>query len=161
MNRLLEQIKTDLEANVSKKDVQYYLIGMPVSISKQTLDAGVVVVEPRSTSVSSVTTGVREQETHIVDIVLLKNVQDRSEFDNQRESGKAYVTRVMDARNANGSLKVGSIREVVRRNMRTWGIMQGDLEIQYSESDNENIPLGTVIATITLPQVDIVTQNIN
>lgn len=160
MTKLLEDMKRDLEAAIPKKDVQYYFIGRPVSISQIALDRGAIVLEPVSTNVRSVATGPLEEEIHNVRVTVMKSVKDEFVKDSQRESGKQYLTRVIDGRQADGSLQTTSIRYVVRNKMRSWGIIQADLDISYDEPVPEGYPIETVMGIVALNQRNIVNQSL-
>lgn len=160
MIKLLNDIKRDLEAGVPHNEVQYYYIGKPVSISQQALDKGVIVIKAIGTKGRTVTTGVREEDTHTVRIEVMKTVRDKFVNNAQVESGDLYLTRVIDDRNEDGSLKPSSIRYIIRNKMRAWGIMQGDLDISYDEPVPDNYPIDTVAGAVTLTQLDIVTQSL-
>lgn len=160
MKALLNEVKTDLEAALDKKDVRYYSIGIPFRFdSKQVLSGGAIFLVPLTTNIESVTTGLNDQETHSFQIILAKSYQDTMYKNAQEELGIPYLLKVVDDRNADRSLKTNSIRYVVRKNMRKWGIKQNELDIEYdTQALGDNIADGYISATITVNQLDINNQ---
>lgn len=164
MNVLLETIKTDLEAALKGKDIQYFIIGNPENITemtaKEVINKGALFVYPEKTSIGSVTTGLQEQESHSLHFVLVKNIQEGFYTNAQKESGFMYLARILDGRNADRSLKTNTVRYVVRNNMRRWGIKQGELDIDYDTKVLGDYADSYISGEMTLIQEDIYNQTI-
>lgn len=150
----MDKLKQLLEAGLSTKDVQYFNIGKPYSIADQVLDKGIIYIEPISTDIESLTTGITDGDDSSVKIVLAKSVKDEFVKNAQKESATAYLARVMDGKNASGQVLTNTIRYIVRTNMRQLGITQSGINITYDSQEIENAPAGTVTATLTVSQQD-------
>jgi hypothetical protein len=154
MTYLLNRIKEILEAGLDKKDVQYYNIGKPFAIADAVLAGVIIYLEPVSTDVVSITTGIGDMSDNTIKIVLAKTVKDQFVKNAQKESGQAYLTRVMDGRDGSGNVLANTIRYLIRTNMRNLGITQGAVNIAYDTQEIENGPEGLVTATLTVSQRD-------
>jgi hypothetical protein len=150
MNNIINKIIEDLKNNIDKKDVQYFYFGHSYSLSIDVLNKGVIEVIPRTTEISSVTTGTIDESVNTIEIILLKSFKTEAYINASRESASDYLTRVIDGRNADGSLKTNSIRYILRNNMRDYGTIQRNMSIEYDSKDSDYE--GAVSAKITLIQ---------
>jgi hypothetical protein len=160
MNRYLEVIKESLEANIDKADIQYFYIGKPFSLGKAQLDRGVCIVQPIDTDIESVTTGIRDQETHTVRIIIAKQSQEFFVKNAEKHSAAQFLTRVCDGRKQDKTPEEHSVRYVIRNNYRCWSIMQPNIRIEYGTNELENVAQGIIEATITVTLTDIHTQQL-
>lgn len=158
MNDLINAILTDLRNGISNENVQHFYYGKITQLSDDLLLKGVLMVSPVSTSIRAVTTGLTDEETNELEIVLVKSI--RAEFykNAQQEAAAAYLIRVMDKRNADKSLQTNSVRYIVRNRMRSYGINQVEMVIDYNTEDSNY--MGAATATMKISQVDHQTQPI-
>lgn len=150
MNYIINKIIADLKANIDSKDVQYVYFGHSYALSVDVLNKGVIEVIPVSSDISSITTGTIDLNVNTIHIVLLKNFKTEAYINASRESAADYLTRVVDGRLADGSLKTDSIRYILRNNMRDYGTIQRSMAIEYSSQDSNYE--GAASAKITLIQ---------
>jgi hypothetical protein len=158
MNYLINKILEDLESNLNKKDVQYYIFGRPYHLPASELEKGVIMVEPISTSVQAVTTGITDEETKEVQIILAKVVKDDFYKNSSKETGSAYLTRIFENKDTSNQLQTDTIRYIVRNNLRQWGLLQPQITINYSGQVFEEAPEGTVTGIMTISTIDHFTQ---
>lgn len=155
MNYLINKMLRSFEDNLDKKDIQYYYFGKPWSLPKGVLDKGVLIVHPIETNVSAVTSGITDQETMSVRIIVAKNVQDEFINNAQRETGVGYLSRVFENKSDTNQLQANTVRYVIRNNFRTWGIMQEvDLNFEYDTNELDNIAEGAVTGGVNLTVID-------
>jgi hypothetical protein len=158
MNTYLETIKNSLQAVISKNDIQHYYIGKPNSFSKVNADRGILVIEPVSTDIQSITTGLNDREDLSIRIIIAKQIQEFSVRNAEKESGSQWLMRVMDGREPDNRPKTNTIRYVVRSNYRQWSTMQPSVNIDYESTNLENFAEGLVEATLTVQLTGIFQQ---
>jgi hypothetical protein len=120
---------------------------------------GVIGVVPRTTEINPATTGVNDEDSINIDIILAKIIKNEFYRNAQKVSGDEYLARVMDGRNEDGSIKTDTIRYITRNNMRRYGTRQGSFSIEYNTEEFENYAL--VSATLSLTQQYFTYQLIN
>jgi len=156
MNYAIPKIIEDLRGVISKNDVQTYMYGRPLELG-DTL-GGMVIVNPVSTEIKPIATGVLDQDEDTIEIILVKSFK-TSVYQNASQSGDVeFLTRVMRGKDANNNLLTNSIVYVVRNNFRSYGINQPSMTINWS--DNRFNKEGIVVATLTLRQNSIGDQSI-
>lgn len=158
---LINRMLTDFEAGISAQDIQYFYFGMPYSLSKQVLDKGILIVQPVSTDIKPITTGLRDEEMKSVKIIIAKSVLNDNYMNAQKETGIQYLIRVIEGKNEDNSLKTDTVRYVIRNKYRTWGVNQQQMTINYDTNELATAAQGVVTATIMLSVRDIVTQSIS
>jgi hypothetical protein len=158
MNYVLNLIKESLESSLYKKDVQYFSIGVPFAINLDILERGIVILQPVATTIEPVATGMIDNESKQINIILAKNVQDEFTKNAQKESGTAYLVRVMENKTSLNELEANTIRYVVRNNLPKWGLLQPEVSISYDDNAIENLPMGSVTATLSLTVDDHMNQ---
>jgi len=156
---IINKVLEDLENNLNSQDVQYYIFGLPeIEIGKDITNKGAVFVKPVSTDLEQIATGLIDQTTHTIEVILVKNMQMRVYRNADQETGEFWLTRVMDGREPDGSLKTNTIRYIVRNNLKKYGIRQPDISIVYND---DRIPGGeNVTATMTITQEETSSQAI-
>lgn len=154
MTYIIQKIKEILEAGLDKKDVGYFYTGKPYSLPKAVLDRGAIYINGVSQDIESITTGIGDRTTNIIQITLCKSMQNDNYKNAQKETGNAYLTRVMDGRGESGDVLTNTIRYIIRTNMRNLGITQSAVSIEYGESNDIDSSEATVFATMTLSQED-------
>ena len=120
-----------------------------VGIGESKYDLGTV---PKD--IESITTGIGDKTTNIIQITLCKSMQNDNYKNAQKETGNAYLTRVMDGRGESGDVLTNTIRYIIRTNMRNLGITQSAVSIEYGESNDIDSSEATVFATMTVSQED-------
>jgi hypothetical protein len=153
MNYVINKMLEDLEAGLPKKDVQYYIFGRPYQLAEAELEKGVLMIEPVSTTVQSVTTGITDEENKEIKIFLAKIVKDRFYANAQKETGSAYLARIFENKDASNQLQADTVRYIVRENLRQWGLLQPTISIDYTVSF-EQAPEGTVAGAMTISTLD-------
>lgn len=160
MDNLIENILTKLEDGLNKKDVQHFLYGVGLeTIPKSMANQGVIVVNPISTDIEPVTTGVTDEESYSLEIILVKNTQTEFYQNSQKEGSIKYLVRIMEGRDAGKGLSTNTVRYIIRTNFRNFGLLQNNISIEYDTDDVNG--LGLVTATMTLTQVDHTSQLIS
>jgi len=159
MNYVINQILKDLENELNSRDVQYFFFGKPeTEVSKDVFNKGAVFVSPLNTGIVAVTTGITDEETHSIEIILAKNMQTKVYKNAQQETGVSFLTKVMDGRDENNNVLTDTIRYIVRRHLREYGIRQPAVSIEY---DTEQFKAeGVVTATMTMTQEEHYAQQI-
>lgn len=159
MNYIIDKILEDLEEGLNKRDVQYFLFGMPeTEISKIVFNKGVIMIKPISSDIVAVTTGITDEETHSIEIILAKNMQTKVYRNASQETGEHFLVKVMDGRDSNNDLLTDTIRYIIRRNLKDYGIRQPAISIAY---DDGRVELeGIVTATMTITQEEHYSQQI-
>lgn len=160
MTHLIEALLRDLENNIPKQDVQYYIWGKPDNISKEALIKGVIMIRPRTTVVRPISTGPKDKDDNTLEVILGKSMQTDVYQNAQIETGDKFCNRIMDGRNADGSLRNDTIRYVVRNNYKNYGILQPEIRIDY-DTNEITAPDGIVTATMVISQSDLFNQIIN
>lgn len=158
MYHIITKMLKDLEAGLPNQHVRYFIFGMPEeeNISDAELTAGVICIRPVSTDVESRTTGITDEDTHTLEIILAKNTKTLFYKNNQTETGDQFLLRLMDNRDINGQLQTDTIRYIIRHNLRQYGVNQPDIRIAYNDN---RIPLQAIAtATMTVRQIDHVQQ---
>jgi len=157
MDLLIRKVLTTLENNLEKKDVRYYIYGKPFALSDSIAEKGAILVQPLSTNIEPISTGLRDEETFNLSIILVKQLKNRFNRNAQIESGAEFLTEVMEGRQNDSALKSTSIRDVVRKSFNEWGIRQESVSITY---DSEEYPraLGVVTATMAVSVICIINQ---
>ncbi len=159
MNYIINKIITNLDASISKKDVQYFYFGHSYSYSNDVLNKGIIEVKPESSDIESLTTGIIDQNTNTIKIILAKSIKTEGYKNAKEETLLSWASRVCDGREADGSLKTNSIRYVLRNNMRSYGTVQRSLSIEYdSKEDGFG---GAFTTTLTLVQEEQQNQPLN
>lgn len=158
MNVYLDTIKNSLELIIPKTDIQHYFIGKPNSFSKVNADRGICVIEPVSTDIVSVTTGLQDREDLAIRIIIAKQIQEYAVRNAEKESGAQWLMRVMDGREPDRSPKTISVRYIARNNFRQWSNLQPATNIDYESNNLENFAEGLVEATLTLQLTGIFQQ---
>ena len=156
MNYIINKIITALKNGLDKNDVQYFYFGHSYALAADALNKGVIEVIPLTSDIESATTGTMDQNTNTIKIVLIKSFKTDAYINAQRETSADYLTRVVDGREADGSLKTNSIRYIVRSNMRNFGTVQRGMSIEYLTDDSDY--QGAATATITITQEELNTQ---
>jgi len=157
LNKILEYLENEMDS----RDVQFFILGLPATqISQELLLKGCVFVKPVGTDVEAVATGVVDQQTHEIDIILARSMKTEVYQNASQETGDAYLARVMDGRDADNDLQTNTIRYIVRSHMRDLGIMQPDMTITYNDDRLDNIAEGVVTATMSITIEDQYTQKI-
>lgn len=156
MNDLIEDILKNLEDVIDKKDVVYFDYGKQRLLSKTKLKHGAIMISPVSTGIRPVTTGVTDEDSYSIEIILAKNLQDKYYVNAQKETAAKFLVRLMEGRDASKILKTDTIRYVVRTNFKNTGLLQSDISIEYDSGDVDNN--GAATATMTLTQIDHTTQ---
>lgn len=159
MNHFIDLILRDLENGLDKQDVQYFHFGKPYEMPKELVINGAIAVEPVSTDISPVTTGITDEDLYTVRIILLKNTQGEVYKNAQKETGAQFLTRVMEGRDSAGTLQTNTIRHIVRSNFRQWGLLQPEVGIEYDTNDS-NVE-GVASAVMTLQQLSHTSQSVN
>lgn len=160
MNLLMDQIKTDLENAINKKDVVYVYIGNSEAASKQNLEKGIIVLQPLNTTLTPVTTGILVEGVGNFKIIFAKSIQDEINTNAQRESGTEWLMRVMEGRNSDGTLQSNTGAYVVLSNLRKWGKLQNSVQINYDTNDILDTAGGVIQGNITIAQRDIFNQSL-
>lgn len=146
MNEIINAIIEDLGNVIAKKDIQYYFFGKPSNISNDMLLKGVVMIEPVGTSVESVTTGITDEDTNELTIWVVKQLRGLPN-NAQIETGAQFMVRLIENK-TNGNLETNTIRYVIRRNLRQYGLMQAGFSVEYDVDEVDND--GAVTAKINL-----------
>jgi len=156
---IIDKILEDLESNLEKRDVQYYIFGLPeIEIGKDITNKGAVFVKPVSTDITQIATGLIDQPTHTIEVILTKNMQLKVYRSADQETGDLFLARIMDGREADGSLKTNTIRYIIRNNLQRYGVRQPDISITYND---DRIPGDeNVTATLTITQEETASQAI-
>ena len=159
MNYLINKIITDLKSGLNKNDVQYVYFGHSYSLPGDVLSKGAIEVIPISSEITSVATGIIDQVVNTLSVVLIKSFKSDAYINASKETAADYLTRVMDGRLADGSLKSNSIRYILRTNMKNYGTVQRNIGIEYNSNDSDYE--GAATAKITLTQEENNTQPIS
>ncbi len=157
---MLDAIKTSLETAINKKDLQYVLIGNPLSISKQMAEKGVCIIRPIENQFKPVTTGIQVQDGKQFRLVFVKSVQDEFNNNAQKENATEWLMRIMEGRNSDGTLQVNTGMYIVLNNLRKWGILQTKIMTRYHTNEVRGIAGGITEGYIEVVQSDIFNQSI-
>ena len=160
MNYVITKLLKKLEDGIKESDVKHYYFGKPDvdNVFENIVGKGVIMVEPMTTSITSVTTGLQDEDTYSIAIHLVKKLTGNPR-NAQIEPGAQYLTRVMEGRNEEtGAFLTDTIRFVVRNNFKTLGLMETGVEIDY-ETDVFDIK-GAFSATMTIGVIEHTTQPI-
>ena len=161
MTYYITQILEDLENEMSDRDVQFFISGLPeTQISEKLLSGGVVFVNPISTDLTAVATGVVDEGSHEIEIILARSMKTQAYQNASQETGAAYLARVMDGRDADNTIQTNTIRYIIRSHMQDYGMRQPDVTITYNDDRLENIAEGVVTATMTVTIEDHYAQQI-
>ena len=158
MEYIIDLILQKLEEGISKADVKNYLFGIPSEMGDNLSNSGAICVGPMATDITPETTGVRDRDDNDIEIVVVKNFKTMQYRDAESEGAMRFLTRIIDGRNADGSRKTDSIVYILRNNMRTFGIRQPSISINYR--DNRYDKEGVVTASLRLRQEAISNQPI-
>lgn len=159
MEITIRKIIEDLRKALSNQDVKYYYFGFTENLSKEQLLYGVVMVNPVAQGVVGITTGLVDQETLTIEIVLAKSMQKQVYKNAQTETGDEYLVRVMAGSDTLRTSKTNTIRDVIRKNQRCYGTMQPEINITY---DDDRIDIeGVVTATMTITILNHKTNNLS
>lgn len=159
MDYLIRKILNSLEAGIPKERIAYYFDGKPTQLTDEILERGVICVSVPSAEVESITTGVTEQETFDVEIVVAKIIKNNYYKEGQQEAGQAVIRRIIEGSNDNGVLLTDTVRHIVRSNLKTWGVMQPSYSVDYDTQEFVNN--STFSATVTVQVIDTQVQQIN
>ena len=147
----------DLKNGISKNDVQFYMYGEPLEVGEIT--GGLIIVNPVTTEITPKATGVIDQDSDIIEIILVKNFK-TSAYQNASQAGDVeFLTRVMRGKDSNNDLLSNSIVSIIRSNFKSYGINQPSLSIDWSDKRFQKE--GLVAATLTVRQNSLGNQNIN
>lgn len=161
MNWVINQMLEDLENEMNPRDAQFFIFGMPeTQISKELLLKGTVMVKPVSSNIYAVTTGITDELSHEIEIILARSMQTEVYQNASRETGEAYLVRVLDGRDESNNLQTNTIRYIIRSHMQDYGIRQPDVTITYNDDRLENVAEGVVTATMTVTIEDHYAQQI-
>ena len=123
------------------------MYGLPLELGEVT--GGMIIVNPVSTDITPISTGVIDKDADVIEIILVKNFK-TSTYQNASQAGDVeFLTRVMRGKDANNNL-VNSIVYIVRSNFKKYGINQPSLSINWN--DGRFNKEGLVAATLTLRQ---------
>jgi hypothetical protein len=160
MNYVITKLLKKLEDGLNRNDVQYYYFGIPDvdNAFENIVGKGLIAVEPLSTSTTSITTGLQDEDTYSIAIHLTKKIRGNAR-NAQIEPGAQYLTRVMEGRDEDaGTALTNTIKYIVRNNFRTLGLMETGVEIDY-ESNIFDLE-GAFSATMTIGVIEHTTQPI-
>ena len=159
MKNIIDKMLVDLESNMNKDDVQYFVYGLPnIQVYKEMLRKGAIFIKPVTSSITPITTGITDEGQNEIDIVLAKDMQIKVYRDPKQETGDKFLNRVMDGREADGSPKTNTIRYIIRNNLQKYGVLQPSVAITYD--DNRIDSMATVTATMTVSQFEHYSQAI-
>lgn len=159
MNYIIDLMLQHLENGLKGRDIQYFFFGIPeTEVSKEVFNKGAIFINPVDSSIEAVTTGITDEETHTIEIVLAKNMQTKVYQNAQQETGVKFLNRVMDGRDSANNLSTNTIRYIIRNNIRAYGIRQPTISIKYD--DGRFKAEGVVTATLTITQEEHYSQQI-
>lgn len=159
MNYCVPLMIEDLKNGISAKEVRNYYYGVPEELGDIDLTSGVIMVNPVSTEIMPVATGVLDKDEDIIEIIVAKSYK-TSIYQNASNAGDmAFLTRIMRGKDSNNDILTNSIVYIIRNNFRRYGLNQPSMSINWNE--NRFNKEGVIAATLTLRQSSINEQSIN
>ena len=155
---MIDKILNSLEAEIDSKDVQYFLFGKPYALGNDHLNRGVIMVKPSNTAVQSVTTGINDEYTLAIEIILAFNVKRDFNRNDQKEQGDLFAIMTMEGRDEHGFLLPKTIAYIVRKNLRQWGLLQPNITVDYDTGEVEQE--GSYTAKMTITGIEHISQQI-
>lgn len=152
MEYLAGKILEALKSRLSKKDVQKFMFGINEDkVGQVELNNGLIVVNPATTDIKAITTGITDEYTHNIEIILGKSSRLESNKKADTEGGKAYLTRVMEGTDENNNLLTNTVMFAIREQYRKFGIQQLNCNINYQDKRFNHE--GSVSAVLTLSNI--------
>lgn len=148
MECLVDNIISKLKQDLDPKDVQYFYFGRVWELPESELLAGVITVTPIGSVISPITTGIDDSADLTIEIVVAKTVKNDFYKHAGKESGIRFLTRVIEGSDDCSNLKSNTVRYILRKYQREWGILQPSVSITYDTNAYNN--LGVATATISL-----------
>lgn len=159
MNYAIPKIIEDLRNGISEKDVRTYLYGLPLEAGEMVANGGCIIVNPVTTAITPIATGVIDRDEDDIEIILLKTYK-TSVYQNASQAGDVeFLTRIMRGKDQNNNLLTNSIVYIIRSNCKRYGLNQPSLSIDWN--DNRFNKEGIVAATLRLRQSTMSDQYIN
>lgn len=159
MNYAIPKIIEDLKAGISKNDVQLYMYGMPQEVGDFNGIGGMIIVNPVTTDVTPIATGMIDKDEDNIEIILVKSYK-TSIYQNASQAGDVeFLTRVMRGKDSNNNLMTNSIVYIVRKFFKDYGTNQPTMSINWN--DTRFNKEGIVAATLSLRQTSLGDQIIN
>ena len=154
INKILDKLKEDME----KKDITHFFFGKPDEIDEVTATAGMIYINPITTEINSLTTGMQDQDTFNLEIGIIKKTTKDMYKNPKKESVMSFLVRIMEGRDPQNVLKTNTIRYIVRNQMRQFGSRQDTISIEYDTKEYGKEDIAT--AKMNLKQIGITNQPI-